>query len=142
MFYAENNYDASFVTFLTIVHVPFQCPAPDRDNASARLLTGTSVDNRIDFKVLLLVCRALLDQAPEYMRDMLQERTTVRILRSTVSSQLAVPRSGLKGFGDRAVSVAAPRPWYALSGSITECKSSGAFKNVLRHICSNLPLTR
>ena len=94
-------------------------------NAAARLLTGTKkfghitpvlkslhwlpVEKRIDFKVLLLVYRALHDQAPSYMRDMLQERTNVRALRSTFSSQLVVPRSRLKGFGDRAFSIAAPR---------------------------------
>jgi len=127
-------------------------------NAAARLLTGTKkfdhitpvlkslhwlpVEKRIDFKVLLLVYRALHDQAPEYMRDMLQERTNVRTLRSTVSSQLAVPRSRLKGFGDRAFSIAAPRLWNALPGFITDCKSVGAFKKVLRHICLNLLLTR
>ena len=117
-------------------------------NAAARLLTGTKkfdhitpvlkslhwlpVEKRIDFKVLLLVYRALHDQAPEYMRDMLQERTNVRTLRSTVSSQLAVPRSRLKGFGDRAFSIAAPRLWNALPGFITDCKSVGAFKKGLK----------
>ena len=41
-----------------------------------------------------------------------------------VSSQLAVPQSRLKGFGD----CAAPTLWNALPGSITDCKSIGAFK--------------
>ena len=79
-------------------------------NATARLLTGKKkfdhitpvlrslhcwlpVEKRNGFNVLLLVYRALHDQAPEYMRDMLQERTNVRTLRPTVSSQFTVPRS-------------------------------------------------
>ena len=37
-----------------------------------------------------------------------QVRTNVRPLRSTVSSQLAVPQSRLKGFGDRAFSIICP----------------------------------
>ena len=33
------------------------------------------VDNRIDFKVLLLVYHALHDQPPKYTRDIIQDRT-------------------------------------------------------------------
>ena len=58
-----------------------------------------------------------------------------------VSSQLAVPRSRLKSFGDHAFSIAAPRLWNALSGSIAECKSIGAFKKCLKTHLLNLPLT-
>ena len=72
------------------------------------------VDKKIDFKVLLLVNRVLHHQAAEYMRAMLQERTNVRTVRSTVSSRLAVPRSRLKGFGNCTFSIAAPRMWKAL----------------------------
>ena len=72
------------------------------------------------------------DQDPAYTRDMLQKRTGVRALRSTFSSQLVVPRSRLKGFGDRAFSIAAPRLWNALPGSLTSCKSVGAFKKGLK----------
>ena len=76
---------------------------------------------------------------------MLQERTNVRVLRSTVSSQLAVPQSRLKGFGDVAFSIAASRLRNVQSVSITDCKYIGAFnkslkkyihekKNSLRHL--------
>ena len=75
---------------------------------------------RIDFKVILLYC-ALHDQAPEYSRDMLQERINVQTLRSIVSSQFAVPRNRLQGF-------AALRLWNALPGPMTDCKSIGALK--------------
>ena len=77
---------------------------------------------------MLLVYRALHDQTSEYMTDMLQEKTYVRTLRSTVSSQLAFPRSRLKGCVDRTFNIAAQRRWNALPGSITECKSIGALK--------------
>ena len=73
---------------------------------------------RIDFKVLLLVYRALHYQAPEYMIDKLQERTNVQTLRSTLSSQFAVPRSRLQGFGDHAFGIAASRLWNDLSARI------------------------
>ena len=65
------------------------------------------------------------------MRDKLQKSTNVRTLRLTASSQLAVPWRRLQGFADRAFSIAAPRLWSALPGSITECESTGAFKKGL-----------
>ena len=101
-------------------------------NAAVRLLTGTKkfkqvlkslhrllVGKRINFKVLLL--------APEYMRDLLQERINVQTLHCTDSSQLAVPQNRLKCFGDHAFSIAALRLWTALLGSITDCKLIDAF---------------
>ena len=48
-------------------------------------------------------------------------------LRSTISSQLAVPWSRLKDFGNHAFSIAGPRLWNVLLGSITDCKSVGDF---------------
>ena len=60
------------------------------------------------------VYHALPDQVPEYMRDMLQERTNVRTSYSTVSSQLEDHQSRLKGFGNRAFNIATPRLWNAL----------------------------
>ena len=81
-------------------------------------MTLAPAEKIIDFKVLLLVYWILHDQAPGYTRDMLQERTNVRTSRSTVSSQLAVPQSRLKGFGDRAFRITAQRLWNALPGSI------------------------
>ena len=107
---------------------------------AAKLLTGTTkFDNitpvlksshwlygekRIDFKVLLLVYHALHNQAPEYTKDMLQERTNVQTLRSTVSSSSEqTQRLGGLGF-----CIAAMRLWNALLGYITDCKSIGYLK--------------
>ena len=66
------------------------------------------VGDEINFKVLFLVYRALHEQPPEIMTDMLQEICKVQTLRSTVSSQLAFPRSRIKGFGDHAFSIVVP----------------------------------
>ena len=83
---------------------------------------------RNDLNVLLLVCRALNDQTPEYMKDMLQERISFRILRSTISSQLGVPRSRLKDLAVVLLVLLSMRLWNALPGSTTDCKSTGDFK--------------
>ena len=90
------------------------------------------MEKRIDFKVLLLVYRALHNQAPSYMRDMLQERTNVQTVCCIFSTQLVVHWSRLKGFGDRAFSIVPPRLWNALPESLTYFKSNGAFKKGLK----------
>ena len=93
-------------------------------NVTARLLTSIKkfdhitptlksrhwirLEKRFNFKVLLLVYRVLHDQAPEYIRDILQERTNVQTFRPIVSSSLAIPQIRLEGFGDHAISMTTP----------------------------------
>ena len=72
------------------------------------------MEKRIDLKVLLLVHYALHDQPPEYMRDILQERT--------------------EGFGDHAFSIAVPTLWNALPGLLQSVNLLAPEINVLRHI--------
>ena len=91
-------------------------------NAAARVVTLTPkhdhmtpilinlhwlpVEFRITFKVLLLVYKALHGLAPSYISDLLNFKTYSRSLRSSCKEYLAVPRSRLKTYGDRAFSIA------------------------------------
>ena len=68
---------------------------------------------RILFKVLSLVYKALNGMAPLYITE-ISYRTCSRTLRSTDHKLLAVPKSRLKTYGDRAFSVAAPKLWNEL----------------------------
>ena len=99
-------------------------------NAAARLLTNTDrrvhitpvlnslhwlpVLYRIDFKLLMLVLKALDGLAPSYSSELLTVRNPGRALRSTNQLLMEVPRSKYKHWGDRAFSVAAPRLWNKL----------------------------
>ena len=49
-----------------------------------------------------------------------------------VYTNIAVPRCRLQCFGDGALSIAAPRLWNDLPGSITECKPIGALNKDLK----------
>ena len=69
---------------------------------------------QILFKVLLLVYKALNGMAPLYITELLSYRTCSRTLRSTDQKFLAVPKSRLKTYGDKAFSVAAPKLWNEL----------------------------
>ena len=93
-------------------------------NAAARIITGIKkydhitpalkelhwlpVQQRIEFKILLLTYKALNNMAPSYITSMFtmqgQERYS---LRSNASLQLKIPRTKYKTCGDRAFPVAA-----------------------------------
>ena len=95
-----------------------------------RELHWLPVENRIIFKILLLVYKSLNNLAPAYINSFLKNYKPSRNLRSLDQCLLTVPRSNQRNYGDRAFSVAAPKLWNALpldirnSGSITlfKCK--------------------
>ena len=90
-------------------------------NMAARLLMGTKKLNHLStvlrswswlpsekkshFKVVHLVSHALQNHSPGDMRDIFQEGTNVWTSHFTVSSQLAIPKSRFKGFGDHVFSI-------------------------------------
>ena len=82
--------------------------------------------------MLLLTYKALNNQAPFYIRDMLDIYVPARKLRLSSKCLLKVPISNIKSYGDRAFSVAAPKLWnqlplnirLTLSSSVVSFKSS------------------
>uniref|UniRef100_A0A8C6PYD4 Reverse transcriptase domain-containing protein n=1 Tax=Nothobranchius furzeri TaxID=105023 RepID=A0A8C6PYD4_NOTFU len=117
-------------------------------NAAARLLTKSSrrahitpglqslhwlpVEYRIQFKVLVLTYRALNNQAPSYLSELLSPHTTSRNLRSTSENLLAVPRTRLKTKGDRAFQTIAPRLWNSPPSNLRLSNTVEVFKNHLK----------
>ncbi len=117
-------------------------------NAAARILTNTKkrdhitpvlislhwlpVKYRIQYKVLMFVYKALHNQAPEYIKDMLIPYQSQRHLRSSQNKLLTVPLSRLRRSGDRAFSVAAPALWNVLPLSIKVSSSMDIFKKDLK----------
>ena len=90
------------------------------------------VEFRITFKVLLLVYKALHGLAPSYISDLLNFKTYFRSLRSSCKEYLAVPRSRLKTYGDRAFSIAGPKLWNDLPLEIRKCAIVATFKKSLK----------
>ena len=117
-------------------------------NSAARIVTGAGkrdhitpilhklhwlpIRSRIQFKILLWVYKALNNQAPKYILDLLTTKNTCRNLRSSSENFLAVPKSYLKHAGDRAFSVYAPQCWNALARSIRNALSLQVFKGHLK----------
>ena len=86
---------------------------------------------RIQFKVAVLVFKALHDEAPVYMKDMLAIYTPPRALRSANKHLLTVKRTRTE-IGKRAFSVAAPILWNSLPEKIKSSESITCFRKNLK----------
>ena len=89
---------------------------------------------RIHFKILLLVYKCLNGLAPTYLSELSHYYNSSRLLRSSSQNLLAVPKSRLKTYGDRAFSVhvVAPRLWYQLPLELRSVTSFDQFKMQLK----------
>ena len=87
---------------------------------------------RIHFKILLLVYKCLNGLAPTYLSELLRYTNGPRLLRSSSQNFLAVPRTRLKTYGDRAFSAAAPRLWNQLPPELRSVTSVDQFRTQLK----------
>ena len=117
-------------------------------NACARLISGTRkhdhvtpslmqlhwlpVEQRIIFKVLLLVYKALNGKAPAYLSELLDVYTPVRTLRSSSQSLLTLPESHYVQTRMRDFSHRGPKEWNKLPSNLRECKTTDSFKRNLK----------
>jgi hypothetical protein len=90
------------------------------------------VDQRIQFKLLLLGYKCLNGQGPEYLSELLIPYTPPRTLRSSCNNTLVEPRTTMKTFGDRAFSVVVPKLWNRLPRSVRDSETVISFKKSLK----------
>lgn len=119
-------------------------------NAAARLVTGARrhdhvmpilrdrhwlpVQQRIDFKLCVLVFQCLHGAAPDYLSDLIRRQSSTSSrpgLRSADTLAVRVPRTRTR-LGDRAFAVAAPRVWNALPANVQSAGSLRCFKKLLK----------
>ena len=117
-------------------------------NAAARLITGTKmrehitpvlknlhwlpVKQRIHYKILTFVYKALNGLAPQYITDLIKPVQHIRTLRSSSKCLLKVPKSNLVTYGDRGFSMAGPVLWNSLPEKLQKSKSLEIFKKGLK----------
>ena len=70
------------------------------------------VNQRINYKILLLTYKALNGQAPSYITELLEPYTPARNLKSSSKNLLKIPLVKLVSYGHRCFSFAAPMPLY------------------------------
>ena len=90
------------------------------------------VPQRIEYKVLLLTFKALHNQAPVYLQELLTPYHPGRSLRSSDKHLLAVPKSKLVTSGDRAFCVIAPKLWNQLPLPMRSTNCLESFKRDLK----------
>ena len=99
-----------------------------------RQLLWLPVRERIDFKLLVLVHRAIYNGRPEYLVALLRRHTHkhTRSLRSAGGLLLEVPRVNLERFGRRAFACAGPTLWNKLPRNIRDNSNITQFKKQLK----------
>ena len=106
----------------------------DHVTAAVRDLHWLPIRQRIDYKLCLLVHRAVTGQAPSYLSELLTVAADVpgrASLRSSARHDLIQPRTRLKA-GERAFSVAAPRAWNNLPNELKKITDTKLFKTKLK----------
>ncbi len=88
------------------------------------------VKSRIEFKILLLTWKALNDQAPVYLKELLKYKEDKHD--SRVKNTLFVPKTKLVTCGDRAFSTAAPVLWNSLPNQLRNIDKVSSFKKQLK----------
>jgi len=91
------------------------------------------VTHRIDFKVILLVFKALNELAPKYLTDLLTKKpSSTRSLRSNDQNLLIVPKTRTVTYGDRSFNVVGPKLWNSLPVDMRCCDDLNTFKKLLK----------
>ena len=88
---------------------------------------------RVEFKIALLVYKALNGMAPDYIADLLLEKPDCSYqLRSNDQRLLFIPKTRAKTLGNRAFAHAGPSTWNKLPYNIRNSKSIDNFKSQLK----------
>ena len=107
-------------------------PQTRSHNTSFNQFTLLPVRQRIEFKLLLLVFRAVHHLCPVYLSSLVIPYTPTRTLRSADQHLLTIPRYHLERYGRRTFSVTAPTLWNALPPAIRQANSVAVFKSLLK----------
>ena len=87
---------------------------------------------RVEFKIALLVYKALNRMAPDYIADLLEKPDCSYQLRSNDQGLLFIPKTRAKTLGNRAFAHAGPSTWNKLPYNIRNIKSIENFKSQLK----------
>jgi len=110
----------------------------DHISPALRQLHWLPVKQRIEYKVLLLTWKALNNQAPSFIMELLELHIPNRQLRSGDAKCLTIPRTKTVTYGERALSVLAPKLWNKLPKSLRNCTELNTYKCQLKtHLYSS-----
>ena len=123
----------------------------DRRSMTAALpqLHWLPVKYRIEYKILVIVFRALHDRMTTYFASLIPPYVPCRALRSADRALLVVPRYILVRYGRRSFSRTGPTLWNALPEDLRSTECMNKFKAHLKtfyfktafNICSSIPFS-
>lgn len=87
---------------------------------------------RVKYKILIFVYKALNNQAPTYLTNLLIPYNPPKALRSENQKLLTVPRTKYLQKGNHAFAVMGPRLWNELPLSIRSTTPLSVFRNLLK----------
>ena len=87
---------------------------------------------RIEFKILLLVFKALNGLAPLYLAECIPRYVPGRALRSSSADLLVVPKMQLKKYGEAAFCFYGPAAWNKLPLYLRQATTVDSFKAQLK----------
>ena len=88
---------------------------------------------RIEFKINMLTFKALHNQAPQYIADMIKLKDALpRSARSDDKNILIKPSSRTKTYGDRSFYYCSPDLWNNLPLNLRLCDNTDNFKSMLK----------
>ena len=91
------------------------------------------IEQRIMYKTLLFVFKALNGLAPQYISELLVVKSNMyHSLRSNSGNILVTPKSRTVTYGDRNFMNAAPRLWNSLPDPLRNCDKLDQFKKLLK----------
>jgi len=102
--------------------------------AALKNLHWLPVQQRVEYKLCLLMHKVSVGQAPVYMSDMVTACSAVPSLarlRSSTSGDYIVPRT-IRKLGEKAFSVSGPLLWNALPRDIKSTQCTTTFKKLLK----------
>ena len=91
------------------------------------------VEQRIEFKLLLVAFKVIRGLAPSYLTEIIEVQTPSRQLRSSKQQLLVVPKARLKSAGERTFGYNAARSWNNLPSEIKSKSSVPSFKRAIKH---------
>ena len=97
-----------------------------------RRLHWLPVEQRIQYKILLLTFKALNGSSPSYIRDLVKQYSPPRSLRTKELHLLTRGTFRLITYGKRAFSTAAPELWNSIPLDIRQCQDIISFKQKLK----------
>ncbi len=87
---------------------------------------------RMEFKISAITWKCLHDQAPSYLKELIQIKQNRRVTRSNKSIVLIEPNTNLVTGGDRAFRKVAPKLWNKLPDKIRNSETYETFKKHLK----------